>query len=160
MSVLCCCSPACAAGQCVQVCCVCRNCTGHCSSVLCSQAPEPWQKVPAQPVLLLHLELGAAPVSWNVQLEITAAILGWARASALALDLCDSNGLAYQAQGVQALKSVHNMIIRNFRSATQRRVVSFSTPAQDNLCISSFHVICLDFKGFRAVTLLHEKKLT
>lgn len=71
--------------------------------------------------------------SWNVQLDITAAPaakLGWARAPGLVLDLCDRNDLAYQAEGVQALKSVQNMIIRNFSSATCRRFICFSTPAQ------------------------------
>lgn len=73
---------------------------------------------------VLEVELGAA-VSWNVQLEITAApaaTLGWPRAPGLALDLCGRNGLAYQAEGV---KFVQNMIIRNFRSATRTRFVCF-----------------------------------
>lgn len=93
---------------------------------------------------VLELEPGAAPVTWNVQLDITAAPaarLGWARAPGLALDLYDSNDLAYQDEGVQTLKLVQNMIIRNFTSATCRRIyMLFNTSS-----------------GIRAVTLLHEK---
>lgn len=155
------------------------NAQGPCSSVLFSQVPEakPWQKVPSQPVSLQGRVLepnwsrvllqSAGMYNWSitgVPLEyhwsITAApaaTLGWARAPGLALDLCVSNSLAYQAEGVQALKFGQNMIIRSLSSATCRRSVCFPTAVQDDLFISFFHVICLDLKGFKAVTLLHKK---
>lgn len=57
-------------------------------------------------------EPGAAPVSWNVQLEYHCCSCSQTgMGQGLALDLCDSNGLAYQAEGVQALKFGQNTLL-------------------------------------------------
>lgn len=105
---------------------------GPCSSVVFSQVPEGAFRACVASGKGSGTGAGCCS-SQNVQLDVTAAPaarLGWARAPGLALDLCESNDLAYQAEGVLALKCVQNMIIRNFTSATCRRFISFSTPAQ------------------------------
>ena len=100
-------------------------------------------------------EPGVPPVSWHVQLEQVSLLLLQPQAvmclnfsaAGLVLDLHASNGLSYQAGGVQALKFGQSVIIGNFRSGhvqicmlfnNQLKMTSSFSPSMSSVWILRF----------------------